>query len=113
MGGSTIEVVNGTSVIHSDSISTESALIVGTRTVTIDEHLIKDLRSVKKAVEVTKDGTLVIKATDNAKAGFDGEVTITEGGLLDFKGGSFNITAINVPALIKSAFDAFSIIYPF
>ena len=95
LGGSKIEVVNGTSVIHSDSISTESALIVGTRTVTIDEHLIKDLRSVKKAVEVTKDGTLVIKATDNAKAGFDGEVTITEGGLLDFKGGSFNITAIN------------------
>ena len=94
LGGNTIEVVNGTSVIYEDSISTESALIVGTRTVTIDEHLIKDLRNTKKAVEVTKDGSLIIKATDNAKAGLSGEIVITEGGSLEFKGGSFNITDI-------------------
>ena len=95
LGGSTIEVVNGTSVIYADSISTESALIVGTRTVTIDEHLIRDLRNSKKAAEVTKDGTLVIKADDNAKAGLAGEITITEGGILEFKGGTYIITAIN------------------
>lgn len=94
LGGDNIEVVNGTSVIYEDSISTEKALIVGTRTVTIDEHLIKDLRNNKQAVEVTKDGTLVIKATDNAKAGLSGEIVITEGGSLEFKGGSFNITDI-------------------
>lgn len=94
LGGDCIEVVNGTSVIFADSISTESALIVGTRTVTIDEHLIRDLRGTKKAVEVTKDGTLLINAADNAKAGFSGIVTITEGGCLYLKGGTYSITGI-------------------
>ena len=60
LGGDNIEVVNGTSVIFADSISKESALIVGTRTVTIDEHLIKDLRKVKQAAEVTDGGKLLL-----------------------------------------------------
>ena len=94
LGGDCIEVVNGTSVIFADSISTESALIVGTRTITIDEHLIRDLRGTKKAVEITKDGTLIVKAEDNAKAGFSGIVTITEGGCLYLKGGTYSITGI-------------------
>ena len=64
LGGSTIEVVNGTSVIYADSISTESALIVGTRTVTIDEHLIRDLRNSKKAAEVNGEGKLVLKNSE-------------------------------------------------
>lgn len=94
LGGNNIEVVNGSSVIFADSISTESALIVGTRTVTIDEHLITDLRGTKKAVNVTKDGTLVIKANDNAKAGFSGTITISEGGSINLKGGTFTIIDI-------------------
>ena len=94
LGGDNIEVVNGTSVIFADSISTESALIVGTRTVTIDEHFITDLRGTKKAVNVTKDGTLVIKANDNAKAGFSGTITISEGGTIYLKGGTFTIIDI-------------------
>lgn len=64
LGGDNIEVVNGISVIYEDSVSKEKALIVGTRTVTIDEHLIKDLRSVKKAVEVTDEGKLLLKNTE-------------------------------------------------
>lgn len=80
LGGDNIEVINGTSVIYEDSISTESALIVGTRTVTIDEHLIKDLRNTKKAVEVTGEGKLVLKNTElKGSWSIDGEGEIRKG----------------------------------
>ena len=80
LGGDNIEVVNGTSVIYEDSISTEKALIVGTRTVTIDEHLIKDLRNNKQAVEVTDEGKLVLKNTELSGAWvLNGEGEIRKG----------------------------------
>ena len=112
LGGDCIEVVNGTSVIFADSISTESALIVGTRTVTIDEHLIRDLRGTKKAAEVTKDGTLFIKAEDNAKAGFSGIVTITEGGCLYLKGGTYSITGITETGNADMKIHSGEVIFP-
>ena len=87
LGGSNIEIVNGTSIIYSDSISNEKALIVGTRTVKVIGHTIIDLRNSKQAVNVKEGGELILNS-----ATISGDFVLN--GNTEIKGGSYEFTSI-------------------
>lgn len=99
-GGSEVYIYNGDSVIFKESRSpiTNPALIVGTRTVTIDEHLIDDRRvgpenEAPAAVLVTEEGTLVITCDKEKRAqtGVGGTFTVNEGGVVKIEEGTVTI----------------------
>ena len=87
LGGSNIEIVNGKSIIYSDSISNEKALIVGTRTVKVIGHTIIDLRNSKQAVNVKEGGELILNS-----ATISGDFVLN--GNTEIKGGSYEFTSI-------------------
>ncbi len=99
-GGDRIDVINGTTVITEDTVSRTAALIVGVRTVTIDEHMIDDRRTDPAAITVTETGTLRMTSTTGAYATEDnpsiaGTLTIEDGGVLIMDSGSVNFTDID------------------
>ena len=78
-------------VIGEDSISEEKALIVGTRTVTIDEHIVRDLRSRPQSVEVTDGGNAVLKGEGTS---LSGDFRVNGSGELSFNEGSYRIDSL-------------------
>ena len=99
-GGDRVDVINGTTIITEDTASRTAALIVGVRTVTIDEHLIDDRRTDPAAITVTETGTLRITSTTEVHTTKDnpsmvGTLTIEDGGVLIMDSGSVNFTDID------------------
>lgn len=96
--GETVEIVNGTTVIDVPANPVPMALVVNTKTVTIDDHLIDDRRPVPKALEVQENGIVTVISssgeTDNA---LKGEVTVAGGGTLNVEGGFIEATSLNIP----------------
>lgn len=99
-GGKEVRIYNGESVIFRESQSpiTNPALIVGTRTVFIDEHLIDDRRvgpeeEAPAAVEVSGNGELVITCDKDSRSltGLGGTFTIEEGGAVRIEEGTVTI----------------------
>ena len=95
--GETVEIVNGTTVIDVPANPVPMALVVNTKTVTIDDHLIDDRRPVPKALEVQENGIVTVISssgeTDNA---LKGEVTVAGGGTLNVEGGFIEATSLNI-----------------
>lgn len=62
-GGDNVYIYNGTSVIFNEASHVPYAIVVDTKTVTIDEHLLDDRRTDPNAVHVKADSELVITAS--------------------------------------------------
>ncbi len=93
--GETIEIINGTTVIDVPANPVPKALVVNTKTVTIDDHLIDDRRPVPKALEVQEGGIVkVVSSSNNTGNALKGEVTVAGGGQLDVDGGYIEATTI-------------------
>ncbi|MDY5931132.1 MAG: hypothetical protein SPJ34_03780 [Candidatus Ornithospirochaeta sp.] len=105
LGGSRIEVINGMTVIGEDSISEEKALIVGTRTVTIDEHIVRDLRSRPQSVEVTDGGNAVLKGEGTS---LSGDFRVNGSGELSFNEGSYRIDSLVSDGTVRIYSGSFS-----
>ncbi len=98
-GGDRVDIINGTTVITEDTASRTEALIVGVRTVTVDDHLIDDRRKDPPAILVRGEGTLVITSSGTVSVSeknpaIAGKLTIQEGGVLLIKGGATTFSDI-------------------
>ncbi len=85
-GGDNVYIYNGTSVIFNEASHIPYAIVVDTKTVTIDEHLLDDRRNDPKAVSVKGTGSVVITSSSSRentsiKGAFDvgGELRIEDG----------------------------------
>ena len=95
--GDTIEIINGTTVIDRPANPMPKALVVDTKTVTIDDHLVDDRRPKPKALEVQEGGIVrVVSSSSNTGNALRGEVTVAGGGQLDVDGGFIEATTLDV-----------------
>lgn len=62
-GGDNVYIYNGTSVIFNEASHVPYAIVVDTKTVTIDEHLLDDRRTDPKAISIESSGSLVITSS--------------------------------------------------
>lgn len=93
--GETIEIVNGTTVIDVPANPVPMALVVNTKTVTIDDHLIDDRRPVPKALEVQEKGIVKIQSSGSlTETALKGEVKVSDGGELGIESGSIEATTL-------------------
>ncbi len=127
-GGSSVKIYNGTSVIYDKASHEPYAISIDTKTVTIDEHLLDDRRTDRKALNVSENGSVVITSSTtrentSIKGAFniEGALSIENGviyieSMTASKGSTFSITGgeihsphayddVVLPAINKEEFE--------